>query len=204
MEQAQLLRQLMRMRKAQALEGLQKLSEESLNAFAGFLDSDEAEEILCELSMLVLALRDCPKSPKTQKRTAASRKRGHKTKIAKIAKIPKAPKAPKQQRTPKTEQRRAARAGKTVLRGIRNRDYGFLVGRFKYMFCCFFIFVSFGFMVYHLICHCYSFAYTYLGIAGWMIPNTPSKVLSFLSVGHFPVQRLQSQRTVCKQSGCGH
>jgi hypothetical protein len=109
------------------------------------LDSDEAEEILCELSMLVLALRDCPKSPKTQKRTAASRKRGHKTKIAKIPKAPKAPKAPKQQRTPKTEQRRAARAGKTVLRGIRNRDYGFLVGRFKYMFCYVLLFFSFSF-----------------------------------------------------------
>ena len=59
---------LLRLPKKQALKELEKLTEEALNAFAEFLESHEAEEILLKLSvsrpckLRMLALKDVPKT----------------------------------------------------------------------------------------------------------------------------------------------
>eukprot|EP00435_Cladocopium_sp_Y103_P017956 s1602_g4.t1 len=68
---------LLRLPKKQALEELEKLTEEALNALAKFLESEEAEEILLKLSVSrqckprMLALKD---GPKTRKLPACSQK----------------------------------------------------------------------------------------------------------------------------------
>eukprot|EP00435_Cladocopium_sp_Y103_P025080 s1602_g6.t1 len=65
-------RRLLRMPKKQVLLELQKLSEEALNAFAEFLESQQAEEILSKLcesrprKLRMLALKGCPKTRKRE------------------------------------------------------------------------------------------------------------------------------------------
>ena len=121
MDHAQLFRRLLRMRKKQAVEELQKLTEETLNAFAGFLQSEEVEEILRESLMLpILALQD---RPKTQKCAAVSAKsmKSNETKMQKMPKPPKAPgaaKAPKQKRF----ESNPARGAKTLLKGVTKKN----------------------------------------------------------------------------------
>ena len=124
MDHGQFFRRLLPMRKKQAVEELQKLTEEALNAFAGFLQSEAVEEILRESLMLrMVALQD---RPKTQKRAAVSAKsmnKGHEAKMQKRPKPPKAPKAPKASKAPK--QRRfesnPARVAKTLLKGVTKK-----------------------------------------------------------------------------------
>lgn len=108
----QLFRRLLGMPRKKALKELEQLSEETLNAFAEFLDSEEAEQILCE--PLVLALKDLPKPRKPRKPKARKKK---------SEKITKA----KQKQPVNTDTPSAATAGaaRPLLKGIsRNRRDG--------------------------------------------------------------------------------
>ena len=122
MDHAQLFRRLLRMRKKQAVEELQKLTEETLNAFAGFLQSEEVEEILRESLMLpILALQDRLKTHKCAAVSAKSMKKSNETKMQKMPKPPKAPraaKAPKQ----KHFESNPARVAKTLLKGVTKKN----------------------------------------------------------------------------------
>ena len=104
-----------------AVEELQKLTEETLNAFAGFLQSEEVEEILRESLMLpILALQDRPKTQKCAAVSAKSMKKSNETKMQKMPKPPKAPraaKAPKQKRF----ESNPARVAQTVLKGVTKK-----------------------------------------------------------------------------------
>ena len=122
MDHAQLFRRLLRMRKKQAVEELQKLTEETLNAFAGFLQSEEVEEILrASLMLPILALQDRPKTQKCAAVSAKSMKKSNETKMQKMPKPPKAPgaaKAPKQKRF----ESNPARGAKTLLKGVTKKN----------------------------------------------------------------------------------
>lgn len=123
MDHQELYRRLLRLLKKQALEELEKLSEEDLNAFAQFLASQEADEILSKLcesrrcKPRILALQDLPKTRKLSAVRAVSKKRF----------TNKTPKAPKRKTLVKTDANRPARAAKPLVKGIscnkRNNNY---------------------------------------------------------------------------------
>eukprot|EP00435_Cladocopium_sp_Y103_P008021 s933_g2.t1 len=133
-------RGLLRMRKKQAFEELQKLREDALNAFAGFLQSEEIEQILQSLVLGMLALKDQRNIQKRSTVSAASRNQSgetkmhqipeaHKTtKATKVSKAPKPPKAPKTSKAPKAPQQRGisdkakpAHVARTLLKGVEKR-----------------------------------------------------------------------------------
>ena len=123
MDHQELYRRLLRLRKKQALEQLKKLSEEDLNAFAQFLASQEADEILSELcesrrcKPRKLALQDLPKTRKLSA-VRAMRKKSF---------TDKTPKDPKLKPLVKTDANRPARVAKALVKGVscnkRNKNY---------------------------------------------------------------------------------
>eukprot|EP00435_Cladocopium_sp_Y103_P051434 s829_g16.t1 len=123
-DHAQLFRRLLPMRKKQALEELRKLPEETLNAFAGFLQSEEVEEILPESLMLrMLALQDRPPTQKCAAVSANSRNTSDETKMQKTPMPPKAPKAPKVAKAPNQRCFKSTppRVAKTLLKGVTKK-----------------------------------------------------------------------------------
>ena len=110
---------LLRLPKKQALKELEKLTEEALNAFAEFLESREAEEILLKLSvsrpckLRMLALKDGPKTRKLEAVQVPKKARAVNNK-----EMPKAPKPTARMNSDTPTAPAAPRLAKPRLKGI--------------------------------------------------------------------------------------